>query len=254
MIARVPTFPLLAAVLAIVGCGHAQAQSAPPKWADTISTEIEKAVRSGDLAKVQAARALAERVATAYPDDGLILHYEGFALYEEAGIRQGRSDGDPNPVLERARDLLDRSLKNHPLPETHALLSSIDGQLIARDPSRAMELGMAAQSSMGAAVSLGPKNPRVWLLRGISTMFTPAEYGGGLKPAEEQIQHAIELFATDKPNPGEPSWGRAEAYIWLGQLYEKLNDKPKAEAAYKSALQIAPDYRWATMLLAALKQ
>jgi hypothetical protein len=80
---------VLAAALFVAGC-NAQAQNAPAKWADTISTEIEKAQISGDAAKMAAARALAERVATAFPDDGLILHYQAFALYREAMATVGR--------------------------------------------------------------------------------------------------------------------------------------------------------------------
>ena len=132
-------------------------------------------------------------------------------------------------------------------------MSSIDGQLIGRDPSRAMELGMASQSASQAALTRGPTNPRVWLVRGMGALYTPEEYGGGLKPAMDQLERAIALFAKDTPKPGEPSWGRAEAYAWLGQVYEKSGDKTKAADAYKTALSIAPDYAFAKSLAAALK-
>ena len=117
----------LAAALLVGGC-TAQAQNAPAKWADTISTEIEKAQISGDAAKMAAARALAERVATAFPDDGLILHYQAFALYREGMVTVGRG-ADASPLLERAQSIFEKSLKRRPLAETHVLMSSIDGQL-----------------------------------------------------------------------------------------------------------------------------
>ena len=230
-----------------------EAQTAPPKWADTLSAEIDKASTAGDLTKLAAARALAERVAVAYPADGLILHYEGFALYREATAMQAMNAGNALPVFQRAQKILEESLKIRPLPETHALISSIDGQLIAADPSRATELGIASNASTSAALSLGPNNPRVWLIRGIGAIYTPEAYGGGLKPAEQQLRHAIELFAKDAPKRGEPSWGKAEAHVFLGQVYEKLNDKSSAAAEYKAALAIAPGYGWAQGLLAALK-
>ena len=132
-------------------------------------------------------------------------------------------------------------------------MSAIDGQLIARDPSRGMELGIASQQSTTAALALGPTNPRVWLVRGQGSMFTPPEYGGGLKTAQEQLTRAVELFAKDAPKPGEPTWGKAEAYAWLGQVYEQLGDKVKAAEAYKTALSIAPDYGFAKGLAAALR-
>jgi tetratricopeptide (TPR) repeat protein len=244
-------FVLAAAVIASAGC-NAHAQNAPAKWADTVGTEIEKAQISGDPTKMAAARALAERVATAFPEDGLILHYHAFALYREAMAALGRG-GDPSATLERAYGIFEKSLKKRPLAETHVLLSSIDGQLIAKDPSRAMELGMAAQASTSAALTAGPTNPRVWLIRGQGAIYTPPEYGGGLEQAEQMLKRSIEFFAKDAPKPGEPSWGRPEAHLWLGQVYEKQGNKAKAAEEYKAALSIAPEYQFAKTLAAALK-
>src|SRR5438445_8015433 len=119
---------LLAATLFVGGCKANSQGNAPAKWADTIASEIEKAQMTGDLAKLQAARAMAERVATAYPDDGLILHYQAFATYREAMQTLGLSGGDPSAMLEIARAIFERSLKKRPLAETHILMASIDGQ------------------------------------------------------------------------------------------------------------------------------
>lgn len=239
------------AILTVASCASAQADAAPAKWADTLRSEIDKVSLSGDTAKLSAVRALADRVASAFPNDGLILHYQAFVMYRQA-IVSGNSPAS-GALLERAQAIFQRSLATHPLPETHALLSAIDGQLIARDPSRGMELGIASQQSTTAALTLGPSNPRVWLVRGQGSMFTPPEYGGGLKAAQEQLTRAVELFATDAPKPGEPTWGRAEAYAWLGRVYEQLGDKVKAAEAYKTALSIAPDYGFAKGLAAALR-
>lgn len=223
---------------------------APPKWADTLRTEIDKASLSGDSAKLAAARALADRVATAFPDDGLILHYQAFVMYRQAIVFPGP---DVVALLGRAHAIFVRSLAKRQLAETHVLMSAIDGQLIGHDPSRAMELGIASQQSTAAALTLGPTNPRVWLVRGQGAIYTPPEYGGGLKTAQEQLTRAIELFAKDAPKPGEPSWGKAEAYAWLGQVYQQLGDKTKAAEAYKTALTIAPDFGYAKYLAATLK-
>ncbi|MFI5230703.1 MAG: hypothetical protein ACHQWU_16645 [Gemmatimonadales bacterium] len=246
---------LLIGTLFVAACGtsRAGAQPAPGKWADTLSREIDNAQRSGDLAKMQAARALAERVATAYPEDGLILHYEGYALLREAQMTSTKSV-DATPLLRRSNDAFARSAALRPLAETYALISSVDGQLIDADPSRAMELGMASQAAMSRALALGPKNPRVWLTRGQSAFFTPPEYGGGVKPAQEYLERAAELFASDAPKPGEPSWGRAETQIWLGQVYDKEGDAAKAARAYKAAVDLAPDYAWARALVDAARK
>jgi tetratricopeptide (TPR) repeat protein len=225
--------------------------NAPPKWADTVATEIEKAQLANDSSRLAAAVALASRVAIAYPNDGLILHYQGYALYRQALFVQ--QTGDPAALFDRAHDILSKSLDRRILPETHILLSSIDGQLIGRNPGRAMELGMQSQASTNAAIRSGPANPRVWLIRGQGAMFTPPEYGGGLDVAEEYLKRSIEFFASDSPKSGEPAWGKAEAYAWLGQVYEKKGDKTKAAEMYKKALDVSPNYRYAMALASALK-
>lgn len=240
---------LLYAASFMLGTGQTlSGQAAQPKWADTVSREIDRAYASGDLAKIQTARALSERVATAFPNDGLILHYEAFALFREANIVAGRDGGDATPLFKRAASILEQSLKLRPLAESHVLLASIDGQLIAKDPSRGMELGMASQQSIGAALGLGPKNPRVSLVRGQGAIYTPAEYGGGVKVAEGLLQQSIAQFDKDVPKPGEPSWGKAEAHVWLGIVYQQMNDSAKAAVEFRKALDIDPNFVWAKTL------
>ncbi len=239
------------ALLALASLTLPAQGNAPPKWADTISAEIEKAQMASDSTALAAAVALASRVAIAYPNDGLILHYQGYALYRQASL--AGQHGDATPIFQRAYAILSKSLEHKILPETHILLSSIDGQLIGGNPSRAMELGMASQNSTNAAIRGGPANPRVWLIRGQGAMFTPSEYGGGLDVATEYLERSIEFFASDAPKPGEPSWGKAEAYAWLGQVYAKKGDKTKAAEMYKKALGVNPNYRYAMALSAGLK-
>jgi tetratricopeptide (TPR) repeat protein len=235
------------------GCVRAAAQgNAPPKWADTLSGEIERAQIAGDVAQLDASVALASRVAMAYPNDGLIQHYHGYAIYRRAILLMA-TGGNAFSMFEQAQSILEKSLKMRPLAETHMLLSSIAGQLIAKNPARAMELGIASNASTSAALATAPTNPRVWLLRGQGAMFTPSEYGGGLSVAEEYLKRAVELFGKDSPKPGEPSWGNAEAHVWLGQVYEKQGNKTKAAEQYKTAIDLAPTYNYARMLAAALK-
>jgi len=248
---RATTFILIAGILG-VGCVRAEAQDAPAKWADTLSNEIEQAQLAGDVPRLEASVALASRVAMAYPNDGLIQHYHGYAIYRRAILLMA-TGGNAFSMFEQAQSILERSLKSRPLAETHMLLSAIAGQLIAKNPSRAMELGMASGASTGAALAIAPSNPRVWLLRGQGAIFTPPEYGGGLSVAEEYLKRSIELFAKDSPKPGAPSWGKAEAHAWLGQVYEKQGNKTKAADQYKTAIDLAPTYSYARMLSAALK-
>jgi tetratricopeptide (TPR) repeat protein len=74
-----------------------------------------------------------------------------------------------------------------------------------------------------------------------------------LDVAEEYLKRSVELFASDAPKAGEPAWGKAEAFAWLGQVYEKKGDKTKAAEMYKKAIDVSPNYRYAQLLAATLK-
>lgn len=228
------------------------ALNGPAPWADSAARLIEKAAVASDLQGLRNARGLLERALTAYPNDALLLHYEGYELYREAGLLDGlggAGHADVPLVAATARTKLQQSLEVQPLPETHALLAMVMGSMIGRDQTLAPTLGPLIPQEMNAAVTLGPTNPRVWLLRGIQSFYTPIQYGGGLPVAESQLKRAIALFATDNPAPPSPAWGKAEAYVWLGQVLQKGNRIQEARTAYNNALSIQPNYPWVTYSL-----
>jgi tetratricopeptide (TPR) repeat protein len=220
------------------------------KWADSASREIDAATDAGDLARLRTAKVLLDRALVAFPNDPLLLHYKGYALHREASLQEGLGHrAEVEPLLNEARTVLDQSLAIKPMAETHALLSSVLGRSIGFHPIKAIVLGPESGSQMNAAVSLGPNNPRVWLLRGIGAMYTPSQFGGGVAMAEQHLKKAAELFETDHPVPPAPSWGKAEVYAWLGQIYQKQNKSADAVTAYNKALEIDPELHWVRYVL-----
>lgn len=222
------------------------------RWADSAARLIDRATIAGDLEALRRAESLLDRALLAYPNNGLLLHYQGYALYREAGLLDGRggSEAVEVPVIAAAaRAKLQQSLAAQPLPETHALLANLMGRLIAANGSTGPTLGPLIPLEMNAAVADGPNNPRVWLLRGIQSFYTPPQYGGGVPVAESQLNKAIELFATDNPTPPAPAWGKAEAYVWLGQVLERGSRIEDARVAYNKALALEPNYPWVTYSL-----
>ncbi|MDQ6771111.1 MAG: tetratricopeptide repeat protein [Gemmatimonadota bacterium] len=222
------------------------------KWADSAARLIDKATIAGNLQGLRNASALLDRALIAYPNDPWLLHYQGYELYRESGLLDGGSGSeevDPSLVAATARIKLLESLAVQPIPETHALLAMVMGRMIGGDQAYAPTMGPLIPQQTSAALAIGPNNPRVWLLRGIQSFYTPPEYGGGIPVAERQLNKAIELFATDNPTPPAPAWGKAEAYVWLGQVLQKQNRIGEARAAYNKALSAQPDYPWVTYSL-----
>jgi len=225
------------------------------KWADSAGRLIDQATFAGSLQGLRSAGLLLDEALAAYPNDALLLQYRGYELYREAGLL------GTNPLTAKAelplvgqvaatgRIRLLESLAAQPLAETHALLAMTMGRMIGLDQIYSPTLGPLIPKEMNAAIAMGPNNPRVWLLRGIQSFYTKPEYGGGDSAAEAQLNKAIELFATDNPAPPAPSWGKAEAYVWLGQVLQKQNRIAEARAAYNNALSVQHDYPWVTYSL-----
>lgn len=237
-------------VIAIASAGwlasaaSAQELTGAARWADSARREIEAANLTADTSRFEAVRVLLERALTAYPDDALLLHYKGYALYREATLRMGRWSQDTGELLRASQDALEASADLAEMPETLALLAAVLGQRIGANPIRAMTLGPRSGSAMDRAVEQGPDNPRVWLLRGMGAIFTPGMFGGGLDRAQEYLERAESLFIEDSPAPPLPAWGKGEVYIWLGQVHARAGREAEAREAYMKALEIEPENGW----------
>ena len=247
------TFSTLIVASAIAASGlNAQTASitGAAKWADSASREIEAASSAGDATRLRNAKTLLDRALTVFPKDALLLHYKGYELFREANLLEGIGKHDETEaLLDAAQDALESSIAVKPIAESHALLSSVLGRKIAFHPIKAVMLGPQSGQHMTEAVALGPNNPRVWLLRGQGAMFTPAMFGGGLTNAETYFKKAEQLFANDHVAAPAPSWGKAELYAWLGQLYQKQNKSSDAVVAYNKALEIDPNMQWVKFVL-----
>jgi tetratricopeptide (TPR) repeat protein len=239
--------------LAALGLAFPTAASQQPTAAnrlvDSARTLIDKSTPTGDVDGFRQARALLERTTTVEPNNGWALHYLGFALYREITMLMGRDGTGVEPLLERADEILERAARAANIPETHALRSGVLGMMIGTSPIKGMTLGPRSGAQMERALELGPDNPRVWLMRGIGAINTPAMFGGGLDKAEEYIVKSIALFSNDTPRPPAPAWGVSESHTWLGQVYAKQGKKDAARAEYQRALAIEPNDMWTKMVL-----
>ena len=240
---------LISFVLAsmLMAPGRLSAQPDPTTLADSIQSEIVAAYVRGDDARLAAARALAERAVAIHPEDALLHHYLGFALYRQAAVMH--DNPELSRILDAAETALERSAAIRPLPETHALLASVYGLRIGANPVLGPTLGERSGGEQAIAARLGPENPRVWLLRGIGAFFTPEPFGGGLERAGEYLDRSLEFFAKDDPERPLPRWGLADAHLWRGRVHEGLGQVDQGRAEYEAAQAIEPDYVWVRDIL-----
>ena len=243
---------LAATLLAATMPLHAQS-TGTAALADSARVSIEAAVDRGDLPALDASIAFIDRALALHAGDPLLRHYRGYALYRAGTLAMGQHGvARARPYLDRASETLEPLAEGATIPETYALLSSVYGLQIATSRVSmiaGMRLGPKATEQMSRAVEAGPRNPRVWVLRGISAFNTPSAFGGGIDKAEAYLKKALELSATDSPAAPLPAWGRADVHVWLGQLYAKQGKRDAARAEYRAALALQPGHPWITQVL-----
>lgn len=245
---------IAASVLAIAIPVSAESQqlTGTAKWADSASREIDAANAAGDLNRLTNAAAMLDRVLTVTPNDPLLLYYRALALYRSSTIYTGMKKNDEaKRTLDEADTLLEQATAKSPTADALALRSSVMGLTIglSGNPLSGMTLGPKASGLLDRAKGMEPKNPRVWLISGMSAMFTPKMFGGGADRAEDDLKKAIALFDGDRPVAPAPSWGKADAYIWLGQALQKNDKTDEARTAYQKALEIQPGNQWVQRVL-----
>lgn len=229
----------------------APARSAAPALTATLVADsarrlLDRAVVTGRLPELRAARAFAERGLTLFAKDPMLQHYVGYALYREATLAE--SSAERSAALDRALTLLEASDAAQPLPETAALLGSVHGLLAGGGMVAAMKHGRPAAKWMETALERGPENPRVRLLAGISSFYMPPAFGGSITKAMQHFTKARSGFAQMPPAP-LPAWGRAEVEAWRGQVFAKQGDTTAAKTAFREALQLEPEFGWVKFVL-----
>ena len=92
----------------------------------------------------------------------------------------------------------------------HSLKMMVDPQ------ARFMSEGMLAADALSKAAKLEPENPRISLLKGEDTYFTPEQFGGSKTEGLALLQKSVDQFKVYKPKTVlDPTWGKEEAEYFL---------------------------------------
>jgi hypothetical protein len=92
--------------------------------------------------------------------------------------------------------------------EIYALRGYIQYMKLSVDPRSRLSFMAESAASLAKAKSLNPENPRIYLIMGQNTFYTPVAFGGGKEKAKPILETAAAKFAIFKPaNAVEPTWG-----------------------------------------------
>jgi tetratricopeptide (TPR) repeat protein len=222
----------------------AQGSPDPVTLAETLRGEIQAAWLAGDRPRLEAALKLADRATVLYPNNALLHHYLGYAVYRTIQLPKiVLSEQAKTALLTQGLEALATANKLTPMAESYILRWSLMAQTI-RDAGSAMGVVGAMQEELAQATRLGKENPRVWLVNGVGSFFTPAMWGGGPETSLEHLARAETLFKNDHPGKAMPDWGRAETCAWLGVVHQKLGHTEESRRAYQEALRLEPGFLW----------
>lgn len=243
--------PIVAALAAVLLRSPVQPQD-PARLADSLRRQIDSAVATNEVAPVRRIREAAVLAARASPREPWLAYYAGYAAYREAGLLLGTERAaDAGRFLDAAAATVERVTTGPAAADAQAMLAALQGQRLTASGSSftAIRLGPSVLRANGRAEALAPQNPRVWLIKGITAFNAPSAFGGGAQKAEAHLRRALALFPSDHPAPPAPTWGHADAWLWLGRALQAQGRKPEARAAYAKARELEPWNTWLTQVL-----
>lgn len=162
------------------------------------------------------ASAMFERIAAAEQTSWLPNYY--VALVNTTSAFQTKDKEQVDLLLTKAQNALDIELiKNPNNPELLVVQAMIQTAWIAFDPmTNGQKLSGTVMELYAKAQAIAPENPRVILCKADFEIGAAQFWKTDTKPMCAQIEKAIGLFATFKPEtPFSPKWGleRAEAAL-----------------------------------------
>lgn len=123
-------------------------------------------------------------------------------------------------LIDKAQPLIDKAFAiRSGESELHALQAFLYQTRLQVNPEvRALNYSQKADASLKKALAASPSNPRVYMLMGYNTYYTPVLFGGGPKKALPLFIKAKEKYKAFKPElPYLPSWGAAENQQMIGE-------------------------------------
>jgi tetratricopeptide (TPR) repeat protein len=220
--------------------------------------ELQAGVNTWSLELFKAARdRFINCLMKAKTENAYILYHIALADYRLVTFHlSSKANEDAEKSLQEAQKYLEKAMAVDPsFGESFALYAFLLGLEIGLHPEKAMTLGMATFDYAARAIEKDPENPRIHLLKGISLFYTPEAYGGGIDNAIDSFNRAATLFEKEIVNdPFKPSWGKEEAYTYLGISYKQKKDVEKAKEMLQKALAINPEFGLARRELTGLEK
>lgn len=159
-----------------------------------------------------------ERIAQAEKNQWLPYYYAALCQVNYTYMEPDKSKVDA--MADKATLLINKADSLQPdNSEVSCIKSMIASSHLMVDPmTRYMTYGPESNANMEKAIKQDPSNPRPYFLKGQGLKYTPEQFGGGCKTAKEQLQLAVDKYATFTPATEiSPNWGKERAQMLLNE-------------------------------------
>jgi hypothetical protein len=197
---------LILPFLLLIGLGFLLAQDT--KYEQVMRENLQSIGQAKSVADWQNIANKFERIATMKPQEWLPNYWAGFCYtimsFDEP--ERIKKDQYADQAEKFWQNIQSQNIDND---EVMVLKAFIAQAKLSADPmSRWQSQGPIFQEYLTKAQSANPENPRVYLLQGQNTYYTPEAFGGGKNNALPLLKKAQEKFATYKsPSSIHPNWG-----------------------------------------------
>ena len=251
---------LIVAVLVIYS-NSAKADDFSDAMSDA-KTELAMAMNKMDKSELLKTRGQFERILQLKKDEWLVNYYVALCDYM-LGVSE-LSAGKPDESVmknlqkytESGLEIIDRVIQNKSdFADAYILKMFLNFSRWTYEQDKMNDIISVDQQTDPKAKQYGEKNPRYYLLRGISAYWTPDAFGGGADKALELLGKSSDLFTTTKSeNELYPDWGHDWAIGYEVLSYIKRGDDGDMDQAKKTLDEGMKSYPESGFLMSYIKE
>jgi hypothetical protein len=209
--------------LAIVLCAE-NASANDTSYFAVLKTSLALADQEYTIPAYQNLANTCERIMAIKENEWLPFYYCAYAHLAYMTTDEERKDA----LLDRAQAYVDIALTINPgeseIPLVVALICY--GRMEINPMLRAPTYFPQANNALEKARALNPENPRIYYLKGKSTLYKPEFLGGGIVAALPILEKALQCYREFKaPFDIYPHWGEEESIL----LYEECKGRIEQE-------------------------
>ncbi len=186
--------------------------------------------------------------------DALTRYFGALADYRRAQIATEKQPSVAKEAADRCADTAKQVEEQDPkFVEAKTLRAACAGVVAVVTRVTAPLAGSSSANHLRRALRAAPKNPRVRLIELALEFDRVTNDKAARGRLVDRCRDVVALFEAERRGAVRvPSWGAAEAYVYLGRALLDQGNALGAREAFEQALLVAPEYstarRWAARI------